>query len=203
MIEHHIDVQSVGVDIAVAFSVERRQTVHADEWQRVAVGIHIGCRLHVTAVNDAGAGERRGVIDRAEELVAILLRDRSLLDVHTSTDIQRQRCRLRHIIVKIGAIVETLVLEVEVIIQSLLLEQTILSEGTQRDEVADFLRTATDIDVVLGLKGRAFEQIVHPVDIRITYRIGVILELLQYGIREPGSSTIVDLHLVAVERIIV
>ena len=85
----------------------------------------------------------------------------------------------------------------------MLLEQTILSEGTQRDEVADFLRTATDIDVVLGLKGRAFEQIVHPVDIRIAYRIGVILELLQYGIREPGSSTIVELHLVAVERIIV
>ena len=134
--------QVVAVGVHEALVVVVAQGTAADEGQHVAVEVVLGVGRvgDIAAVDDAGAGERRGVIHIFNDTRRSLSVVWFLGLVDDAAEVSTQRGGLRDVDVDVGAVVEAVVAEVVVVALVELLEESARGVHAGTDEVLHCLR---------------------------------------------------------------
>ena len=163
----------------------------------------VGGSHDVASVDDAGAGERCGIVHVLDHARRALAGVRLVGVVHVAAQVDLQRGALRHGEVEVRAVVEPLVGVVQVIGEAEVVEQAALRIGSGRDEVAHRLRAARDAQVVLALERPVLHDVVRPTGVGEADGVRVVLELLDNLVREHRYHPVQLAHPVVERGIVV
>ena len=162
----------------------------------------IGGSGDILSVNDTRTAERSGLQHTHNHAGSALTGTGLLCIVYRTGQVERQSGSLAHIQVEVSTIVETLI---AVVIMKIIKfgKQTTLCHETGRNKVAHGLGTTADVDIMLGLHGNIFHDVIDPTHTRKADGVAAVLEFLKHSIREHRSERltarevkVIPLHLV-------
>ena len=201
LVQHQVHLNLIVVGLHESVSVVGHART-AGEGQQQAVGI-VGGGIHHLAVDNTWAGERRSVVDVLNHTTRALTGVGLVGIVHVTCHVERDSGGLGGHQVHVGAVVEALVLISVVVGHVELLEETALGVHTGGDEVADLVRTAGDVDVMLLLQSDVLHDVVGPLRVGEADGVAAVLELLYDSIGEGSRQPVVGAHLVVEHGIVV
>ena len=158
----------------------------------------IGSCGNKLSVYNTRTGERSGIVHVLNHTGCSLAGMRLAVIIYITCHVERQKCRLGDVNIKVRTIVETLVRITYIIRQIETVEQTVLRISSGRNEITHLVRTARHTHVMLALQRRAFHDVIGPTGIRETYRVGMGTEFLHNRRRENLVLSVI-LHQLVIE----